>query len=185
MEDMWQGIKIRLRTPTLDDMDGYFSLPESKNTASQRSGDRVHFPVSKEQMRMRMDEFAKMNPMGDEYFLLMETPDKQVVGNINAHSADRFEGTFSYGIAVLPQHQGKGYASEAIRLLLRYFFNELGFQKCNAQAYSFNPDSMRLHERFGFVLEGRLRRNHFSGGERCDVMCYGITREEFREKYGK
>ena len=185
MEDMWQGLKIRLRAPVPDDMDAYFMLSDSRNTASQRSGDRVIFPVGKEQLRKRMEEFSKMNPMGDEYFMIMETLDGQVVGSINVHSADRFEGTFSYGIAVLPQHQGKGYASESIRLLLRYFFNELGFQKCNAQAYSFNPDSMRLHERFGFVLEGCLRRNHFAGGERCDVMCYGITREEFWEKHGK
>jgi RimJ/RimL family protein N-acetyltransferase len=185
MEDMWQGLKIRLRAPVPDDMHAYFTLPDSRNSASQRSGDRAHFPVGTEQLRKRMDEFSRMNPMGDEYFLIIETLDGQVAGSVNSHSAERFEGTFSYGIAVLPEHQGKGYASEAIRLLLRYYFNELGFYKCNAQAYSFNPESMRLHERFGFTLEGCLRSNHFAGGERWDVMCYGITREEFWEKYGK
>jgi RimJ/RimL family protein N-acetyltransferase len=185
MEDMWQGTKIRLRAPVPEDMDGYFTLPDSRNSASQRSGDRVHFPVSREQLRIRMEEFTKMNLMGEEYFLIIETLDGQVAGSLNTHSADRFEGTFSYGIAVLPEQQGKGYASEAILLLLRYFFNELGFHKCNAQVYSFNPESMRLHEKFGFKLEGCLRSNHFAAGERWDVMCYGITREEFWERYGK
>ncbi len=185
MEDMWLGGKIRLRAPTMDDLDGYFAHQDGRNSESQRSGDRVHFPVSREQRRERLEGFAKQNPMGAEYFLIMEDREGRAVGNINTHSIDRFAGTFAFGIGVLPEHRGKGFASEAIRLLLRYFFNELGFQKCNTSVYAFNPDSVRLHERFGFMLEGRLRRNHFANGEYCDVLSYGITREEFWEKHGK
>ena len=183
VENLWEGKHLRLRAPTEKDLEGYFLTPEAFNTASQRSGDRVVFPVSPEQRKQRMEAFYKQDPAGDDYFLLMEARDGTAVGNINSHSADRLSGTFSYGIAVSPEHRGKGYASEAIRLLLRYFFDELGYQKCNAHVYDFNPDSMRLHERFGFLLEGRVRRSHYAGGRYCDVLHYGMTREEFRERY--
>ena len=183
-ENLWQGQRIRLRAPTEKDLQGYFLTPEAFNTASQRSGDRVLFPVSPEQRKARMDAFSRQDPSSDEYFLLMEDNEGTAVGNINSHSADRISGNFSYGIGVRPEFRGKGYASEAIRLLLRYFFDELGYQKCNAHVYDFNPDSMRLHERFGFVLEGRVRRGHYAGGRFCDVFHYGITREEYRERYG-
>jgi len=185
VEDIWLGTKIRLRAPTMDDLDGYFANQDGRNTESQRSGDRVHFPVSREQRRERLEGFSKQDPMGEEYFLIMEDREGRPVGNINTHTIDRFVRTFEFGIAVLPEHRGKGYASEAIRLLLRYFFNELGYQKCNTNVFDFNPDSMRLHERFGFTLEGRLRRNHFANGSYCDVLWYGMTREEFQERYGK
>ncbi len=183
-ENMWQGEKIRLRAPTMADLDGFFHQPDGQNTASQRSGDRVMFPISKEQRRARMEDYVKMNPAGGDYFLLMEARDGTVVGNINTHSVERLAGNFAYGIGVLPEHRGKGYASEAIRLLLRFYFNEMFFHKCNAHIYDFNQESIRLHERFGFVLEGRIRKGHFSGGRHCDVMHYGMTREEFWEKYG-
>ena len=184
VENLWQGQRIRLRAPTEKDLQGYFLTPEAFNTASQRSGDRVLFPVSPEQRKARMDAFSRQDPSLDEYFLLMEDNEGTAVGNINSHSADRISGNFSYGIGVRSEFRGKGYASEAIRLLLRYFFDELGYQKCNAHVYDFNPDSMRLHERFGFVLEGRVRRGHYAGGRFCDVFHYGITREEYWERYG-
>ena len=183
VENLWEGKNIRLRAPTEKDLEGYFLTPEAFNTASQRSGDRVLFPVSPEQRKQRMEAFYKQDPAGDEYFLLMEAKDGTTVGNINSHSADRLSGTFSYGIGVRPEFRGKGHASEAIRLLLRYFFDELGYQKCNAHVYDFNPDSMRLHERFGFLLEGRVRRSHYAGGRYCDVFHYGMTREEFHARY--
>ncbi len=184
-ENMFQGKKILLRAPVLADADGYFALPEGMNTASQRAGDRVHFPVGADQRKTRLEEMVKQDPMGDSYFLLMQTPEGEVVGNINTHSISRFSGNFSYGIGVVPDHWGKGYASEALQLLLHFYFSELGFQKCNGHAYAFNENSIRLHERFGFVLEGRIRREHYAGGQYWDVLHFGITREEFWDKYGK
>lgn len=89
-------------------------------------------------------------------------------------------GTFMYGISILPSYRRKGYASEAIRLTLRYYFNERRYQKCTIEVFSYNPASMRLHESLGFTLEGRLRRMVFSGGEFHDALYYGITCEEFR-----
>ena len=41
------------------------------------------------------------------------------------------------------EHRRKGYAAEAIRLVLRYFFHERRYQKCNAEVYSFNEPSQR------------------------------------------
>jgi RimJ/RimL family protein N-acetyltransferase len=84
-----------------------------------------------------------------------------------------------YGIAVLPQHQRKGYASEAIRLVLRYYFGERRYQKCTVEVFSFNEPSQRLHEALGFTLEGRLRRMIYTNGVFYDALLYGITREEF------
>ncbi|HET7095418.1 MAG TPA: GNAT family N-acetyltransferase, partial [Thermomicrobiales bacterium] len=63
---------------------------------------------------------------------------------------------------------------------LRYFFDELGYQKAHVHVYAFNAASIRLHERLGFQREGRLRRMLFTGGQFHDVLVYGLTLEEFR-----
>ena len=83
-ENLWQGPLIRLRAPTEKDLQGYFLTPEAFNTSSQRSGDRVLFPVSPEQRKARMDAFSRQDPSSDEYFLLMENAEGTAVGNINS-----------------------------------------------------------------------------------------------------
>ena len=77
------------------------------------------------------------------------------------------------------EHQRRGYASEAIALVLRYYFQELRYQKASVRAYSFNEPSIRLHERLGFQLEGRLRREVYTEGRYFDVLVFGMTAEEF------
>jgi RimJ/RimL family protein N-acetyltransferase len=84
-----------------------------------------------------------------------------------------------YGLSIRPAHRRQGYAFEAIPLVLRYYFHERRYQKVNAEVYAFNDASVHLHEKLGFVLEGRLRRMIYTNGQFHDALFYGMTREEF------
>lgn len=67
---------------------------------------------------------------------------------------------------------------------MRYYFQELRYQKVTIHIYSFNDASAKLHETLGFQLEGRLRRTIFTKGQYFDELLYGMTREEFIDRYG-
>jgi RimJ/RimL family protein N-acetyltransferase len=84
-----------------------------------------------------------------------------------------------YGLAILPDHQRHGYATEAIRLVLRYYFQERRYQKVTVEVYSFNEPSILLHQALGFTLEGRLRRMIYTEGTYHDVLMFGLTDDEF------
>jgi len=73
----------------------------------------------------------------------------------------------------------QGYASEAIRIVLRYYFFERRYQKANVSIFEFNEGSVVLHQKLGFQPEGRLRRTVFSNGRFWDELLFGITIEEF------
>lgn len=118
----------------------------------------------------------------DNFPFTIETLNGEVAGAIHIHHCNMRCGTFMYGISIFPQFRRKGYAYEAIWLALRYYFNERRYQKCTAEVYSFNEASARLHERLGFMLEGRLRRMVYTNGEFHDSLFYGITHEEFRAR---
>ena len=45
--------------------------------------------------------------------------------------------------------------------------------------YSFNEPSIRMHEKLGFVFEGRLRRTVYTNGRHYDTIYFGLTKEEF------
>jgi RimJ/RimL family protein N-acetyltransferase len=106
-------------------------------------------------------------------------PDGTAVGNVSTHHCDRRVGSFSYGINTLREHRGRGYASDAIRILLRYFFLELRYQKVTVGIFDFNETSIHLHRRLGFQAEGRLRRMTYGDGRFADMLIFGLLAEEF------
>jgi RimJ/RimL family protein N-acetyltransferase len=65
------------------------------------------------------------------------------------------------------------------KLVARFYFRELGYQKLTALVYSFNERSLNMHERLGFVFESRLRRTVYTNGRHYDTIVFGMTSEEF------
>jgi RimJ/RimL family protein N-acetyltransferase len=98
--------------------------------------------------------------------------------------ADRRNRVFSYGIALGLPHRRQGYGTEAVVLLLRFYFAELNYQKCDTTVYAFNESSLAFHERLGFQVEGTCRRNIFTRGRYHDVVLVAMTREEFDAHHG-
>jgi RimJ/RimL family protein N-acetyltransferase len=105
------------------------------------------------------------------------------VGSIDTHHCNPRTGTFSYGIDIIPGQQRNGYAREAILLVLKYYFEELRYQKATVPVHGDNEASMRLHEKMGFQKEGVHRRMIFTRGQYYDELWYGMTAEEFQKVY--
>lgn len=182
MAKYWEGKRIRLRGIEADDMEAHYVLDQEDDIS--RFQWVMNPPVSRAATRTWIESASTARPDGDEFTAQMETlVDGSLVGGIATHHCDRRSGVFSYGLHVEERHRGKGFASEAICLILRYFFQELRYQKCNVEAMEINPGSQRLHESLGFELEGRRRRVVFTSGRHSDLLDYGITAEEFRERH--
>jgi len=179
---IWQGARVRLRAVEPADWEAFHAWNQDDETA--RALYRIPFPRSREAMRRWADDEARRDPDGDAYRWVIEDRDGGAVGGIASHSCDRRAGTFGYGISIASPFRRRGYAAEAILLVLRYYFEELGYQKVHVHVYAFNAGSIALHERLGFRLEGRLRRMVFTRGAHHDVLAYGLTAEEFAEIHG-
>ncbi|MFZ5825505.1 MAG: GNAT family N-acetyltransferase [Bacillota bacterium] len=177
-KNIWQGSRIRLRAVEPADWIQFYEWHLDSEQA--RRSYAVPFPRSREAQERFAAEESLRRPEGDVFRFVIESLEGEFAGTINTHSCDRRSGTFEYGLGVREAYQGKGYATEAIRLVLRYFFQELRYQKCCAHVYSFNEPSIRLHEKLGFQLEGRLRRMVYTGGVYHDELIFGIIAEEFK-----
>ena len=177
--NIWQGKKVKLRAVESSDFENYFYNGEHIDSDAQRSGDRTKAPYSRELVKERVESLAKEYPGSEDNFLMIEDMEGNAVGNINTHSCSRVDGTFEYGLGIREKFRGNGFAFEAIKLVLNFYFNELAYQKVNVKVYSYNEGSIKLHEKLAFVLEGRIRRSFYGNGNYHDILCYGITREEF------
>ena len=179
--NFWQSTHVKLRAVEPADAEFFFEWNQDSDMTSHI--DWLWPPSSLESVRRWAEEEARRRPTDDVLFLVIENRAGERVGSISTHQCDRRVGTFRYGVAIRREHQRRGYASAAILLLLRYFFEELRYQKVTVNVYANNPASLRLHERLGFQLEGRLRRMVFSGGRHEDELHLGMTVEEFQARY--
>lgn len=180
--NIWQGHRVRLRGVEPGDWEVHFEWDQ--DSEMQRRLDFIHTPRSRESTRRWAEQEAIRTHDDDTYQWEIEALDSgMLVGGIGTHRCDRRVGVFGYGLAIREEHQRKGYASEAILLVCRYYFDELRYQKVTTPVYSFNEPSIRLHEHLGFQREGRLRRVVYTRGQHYDALFYGMTAEEFRERH--
>lgn len=179
MDNLFVGKRVRLRAVELSDADFFFRL-DDLTTDYGRSTDEVWFPSSRHGVERWVESQIKRSDESDAFRFMIETVGERVtVDTLNTHTVNKRVGIFMYGIAIAPEHQRQGYAAEAIRLCLRYYFQERRYQKVTAEVYSFNRASIALHERLGFALEGRLRRMVYTNGQFYDALLFGLLREEF------
>ena len=81
----------------------------------------------------------------------------------------------------IAEGEGKGYGTDALKELCKYGFDELNMHKLWAEIFDNNPASHHLFKKVGFVDEGVLRHNHFSGGKYGDSFRLSMLEEEWRK----
>lgn len=84
------------------------------------------------------------------------------------------------GYALSPAFWGRGLMPEAVRELLRYGFEELGFQAIWCGHYDFNDKSRRVVEKCGFVYRFTDKVWVELMGEERIELHYALTKEEWK-----
>lgn len=80
---------------------------------------------------------------------------------------------------------GKGYGTEATRLMIQYGFMELNLNRIQTQDMEENIGGWRADEKAGFKYEGTIREAIMRFGTYHDVRIYSILRREFMERQNK
>jgi len=76
---------------------------------------------------------------------------------------------------------GNGYGTDAMRVILRYAFQELNLCRVTLGVFEYNKRAMRSYKKAGFSIEGRIRGEVLRQGRRWDTFIMGILREEWLE----
>ena len=66
------------------------------------------------------------------------------------------------------------WAIESANMLIKYGFEEIGLHRLWAEVYAHDQKKQIFFEKIGFLLEGRLRDNHWSEGKWIDSLYYGL-----------
>ncbi len=74
---------------------------------------------------------------------------------------------------------GSGYGTDAMRVLLRYAFQELNLYRISLNVFEYNERALKSYLKAGFVVEGRQRGALLRNGRRWDLINMGVLREEW------
>ncbi len=114
----------------------------------------------------------------NEMKAIVRKEDHCLVGLIGLGDMNRYSQYKELEFAIAVDYRNKGYATEALRHMLAFGFNELNLLVIAAWVRSHNVHSLRVLEKCAFTFEGRLRRHARDQG---DTLCYSILKEEWEK----
>ncbi len=150
-----------------------------------RASRRLHRPwLSMPQSEEAYDAYVERSRREtNAYFLACRREDDAIVGFLNISEIVRGKLQSAFlGYGAVAQFAGRGYLTEAMRLLLRETFTRLRLHRLEANIQPGNLGSIALAERCGFQYEGLSPRYLKVGGRWRDHERWAITREQWRSQ---
>ncbi|GHO65205.1 N-acetyltransferase [Ktedonobacter sp. SOSP1-52] len=135
------------------------------------------YPTSDTRSKERLDQMYR-----DFRHILLGVALKQdntLIGVVGLKDINTLNQTAEFYIKIDPSVQGRGYGTEATKLMIQYGFMELNLHRIQTQDMEENIGGWRADEKAGFQLEGTLREAILRFGTYHNVRVYSILRNEF------
>jgi len=174
--------RLVLRKYTHDDIPDVLVFASQPSVATVTSG---RIQATEEGVRQYIDLQNSYQPFEkDQVFELAveRKEDGRVIGLLGLICGDHRQGEMGWALGV--EYRGRGYATEAARVLMDYGFNSLGLHRIHADTNRDNLASCRVMERLGMRREAQLRDAVHEDGKWVDRVIYGILAEEWRKEVG-
>ena len=130
--------------------------------------------------RAEMEKSFESNPLEYTTFVIEKKDGAKIGGIVHFNVLAPYGKTLEMGYALLPEERGKGYCTEAAKIMVDYLFLSKDIACVQATTDVGNVASQKVLEKAGFKKEGTLRRRFFSNGEWRDTVMLSIIREEWK-----
>lgn len=79
------------------------------------------------------------------------------------------------------EFRGKGYGTEAIRLLEEFAFDRMNLHRLELSVHDYNIAAYKCYRKCGFTEEGRKRQDFYIHGKYTDTIYLGLLKSEYEE----
>jgi RimJ/RimL family protein N-acetyltransferase len=137
-----------------------------------------HFPYS----RASMDKWFEslQNDTLNQRFAI-EVPKTGLIGTANLTSIDWKNNHAEHGLMIADRKsQGKGYGCDTVMAMMRHVFEQLHYERLDANVVEYNERSYNLFcKKCGWIEEGRQKNWFFRNNRYWDRIWVGVTREGY------
>lgn len=176
----YNGEMVRLRPPEREDLPlfvEWLSNPDLRKFVTIRY---ISLGLEEQWYERLLESTGKMPP-GRVHFVIEAIDSAQPIGVISLENINWCDRASEVGIIVGDQaFWGKGYGTDAMRVLLRVGFDWYNLHRIDLRVIADNERAIRSYEKCGYQHEGRMREAMFVGGEHKDVLLMSMLEDEFR-----
>jgi RimJ/RimL family protein N-acetyltransferase len=120
-------------------------------------------------------EKARADEVSSLYAIVV---DGEASGGIGVHPGrDVYRRSAEIGFWLGESRWGRGIMTEAVRAVTAVAFERYDVCRVFAYVFEWNPASMRVLEKAGYVLEGRQRKSVTKDGQTIDQLLYVVIRD--------
>ncbi|HLR96535.1 MAG TPA: GNAT family N-acetyltransferase [Jiangellaceae bacterium] len=136
----------------------------------------LHEPWTPEQAEREVAKLVERRTIGicGQALSLVVEREGTVIGDVSLVPTDDTLSQAEIGWVFHPDFGGKGYATEAVRAVIRMAFGHYTMHRVKAQLDPRNKASARMCERLGMTKEAHLRQDWWSKDEWTDTAVYGL-----------
>ena len=143
---------------------------------------RTRRPVSLAEERAWFDGISKPKPDS----VTVSVVDQQthaVIGCMGLNRIDHVAGTANTGSLIGDKNfWGKGYGTDAKKLLLEFAFDELNLRKIYSEVIAHNERSIAYAKKCGYVEEARIPEHYYGKGRYWDKVILAAYRRDWESK---
>lgn len=132
-------------------------------------------PQGKEELGNFVNSTDLHKPGAQVRFAIADLSDDTLLGSVGLHSISIPHHSAEIAYDLHPDHWGKGLTTEACHAIIQWAFGH-GLTRIQATVMTDNQASVRVLERLGFELEGRLKRYRWVGHTVHDAWMYCVLR---------
>ncbi len=172
-----EGKKIYLRPVERQDLGGdYFRW--INDVANDEFTEHAQFPHSLDEL----ERFAqsKWRDSSCIWLAIIEKKSNRHIGNLEIARIDYTHRRAGFKIIIDRLHHGKGYGTEATKLILRHTFKTLNLHRVYLSVNESNAKARFLYKKLGFKQEGIAREGLLRDGKWKNIIMMGLLSKEFK-----
>jgi RimJ/RimL family protein N-acetyltransferase len=175
VQPVLEGATVRLRPFEPQDLDALWVMLHDEETR-RLTGTHARFA------REAVERWYRTRGLSnDRLDLAVATrADDRCIGEVVLNDLDPPNRSCGFRISLLgPSVFGRGYGSEATRLVLAHAFETVGLHRVELEVFDHNPRARHVYERIGFVVEGIRRQALWWHGQPHDAIVMGLLAPEW------
>lgn len=161
----------------LEDVLGYYSLPEVQRYLDWKARDKSEAKTAFEAMRRqrRLTRPGEILTLG-----IVRKTDGAVMGHVSLRWTDATAGQGEIRFALAPVFRRHGFASEAVKAVMTHAFDEYRLHRIFAVTAGDNERSARLLRGLGMRLEAHYREHALFLGEWDEELHFAVLSREWQ-----